>query len=360
MSMLKDIQTLGELCLAGAENYGSRKALELCRGDRLLQTMSFRTLAARSRQLAGLFHSLGLKRGDRIMILAENRPEWPMAVFGAALAGLVSLPASPRPPVVEPAGYSGYFRDLGEGAAVKALCITGGTGELAAGLRAALPRIYLDSAVFSADKGHSIRVSMGGVSKRLPLGGEIPPEACEPEAPAVSWPGGTESSHRELLSLAAGSQPWPRIFPRDRIFTLSSLAEKGTLVLCVLAAVLGGASLSLTLDEETSGETLRIEEALRIMELLRPSVLIGGTDFLEALYRHKAAALAEGPLSQNMITRPLAQYLGGHGLVKALGGNVRFFGLSAGPDPGEKLEKILGRVHLPRERLVPPANPHQS
>ncbi|MDR0640921.1 MAG: acyl--CoA ligase [Treponema sp.] len=357
MIMLKNIHTLGELCLAGAKNYGARKALELCRGDRLLQTVSFRALAARSRQLAGLFRSLGLKRGDRIMILAENRPEWPMAAFGAALGGMVFLPAAPRPQA--PAGY---FRDLGEGAAVKALCVTGETGELAAGLRA--PRIYLDSAVFPADGGHSIRVSLGGVSKRLPLAEEAPPEACEAERAAVLWPGGTESSHRELLSLAGGNQSWPRIFPRDRIFSLSSLAERGTLVLCVLAAVLGGASLSLSAGEERSGgipgELPQIEELPRILELLRPSILIGDTAFLEALYRHKAAALAEGPLSRNIITRPLARYLGGQRLVKTLGGNVRFFGLSAGPEPGEKLEKILSGVHLPRGRILPPEKAPQS
>ena len=357
MIMLKDIQTLGELCLAGAKNYGSRKALELCRGDRLLQTVSFRTLAARSRQLAGLFRSLGLKRGDRIMILAENRPEWPMAAFGAAMAGAVFLPAAPRPPA--PAGY---FRELGEGAAVKALCVTRETGELAAGLKA--PRIYLDSAVFSAERGHSIRVSMGGVSKRLPLAEESRPEACETESPAVLWPGGAESSHWELLSLAAGNQSCPRIFPRDRIFSLSPLAEKGTLVLCVLAAVLGGASLSLSAGEETAGklpgELPGIEELPRILELLRPSVLIGDTAFLEALYQYKAAAIAEGPLSRNIITGALARYLGGQRLVKALGGNVRFFGLSAGPDPGEKLEKVLSRVHLPRGRILPPEKAPQS
>jgi hypothetical protein len=147
----------------------------------------------------------------------------------------------------------------------------------------------------------------------------------------------------------------PRIFPRDRIFPLSSLAEKGTLVLGILAAIMGGASLSLSMPEKISGdfpgEILQSGELPRIMELLRPSVLIGDTAFLEALYRDKAAPTAEGPLSRNLITRPLAQYLGGRELIKALGGNVRFFGFTG--TPGEKLEKVLGRVHLPRGRIVP-------
>jgi hypothetical protein len=358
MIMLKDVQTLGELCLAAARRYKTRKALELCRGDRLLETVNFRTLAFRSLQLAGLFRGLGIRRGDRIMILAENCPQWPMAAFGAALAGAAFLPADPR----TPAGEAAYFRDLGEQAAVKALCVTGGTEKLAAGLDA--PRIYLDQ--FPADRG-GILVSLGGVSKRLPLGGPSQAgiwraaaaagkiETAGPDDPAAFWPGGGENSHRELLSLATGRPP--RLFPRDRIVTLSSLAEKGVLILGVLAAVLGGASLSLIGAEEASGTIPRegdgglpqTGDLRRIMDLLRPSVLIGEAAFLEALYRGRAAALAEGPLARIAVTRPLARYLGGRGIMKDLGGNLRFLGFTGGPGP--ELEKALDYARLPRAAL---------
>jgi long-chain acyl-CoA synthetase len=349
MTMGIDVSNLGELCLAGAGKYKSRKALELCRGDRLLQTVSFRTLALRSRQLAGLFRSLGLGRGSRIMLLAENRPEWPAAVFGAALAGAVLLPVDPRPPAEEDAGL--YFRRLGEGAAVRALCVTRETAESAAALDRALPRIYLDSLFPAADRGHhwaAARVSAGGVSKRLPLAwtGETLPKA-ETGSAAVIWPDGTESSHRELLSLASGARP--RIFPRDRIVSVSSLAEKGALVLGVLAAVLGGASQSFTLPPGEAADSPGAQAAAlpQILELLRPTVMIGDGAFLEALYRREGAA--RGP----WYAGPLARYLGGRRFIKALGGNVRFFGLTAGPDLGAETVKALSGVHLPRGMIVP-------
>jgi hypothetical protein len=358
-----DAATLGELCLAGAGKYKSRKALELCRGDRLLQTVSFRTLALRSRQLAGLFHSLGLNRGGRIMLLAENCPEWPAAAFGAALAGAVLLPVDPRPPAEGSAG--GYFRSLGERAAVQALCVTQGTAGLAAALDPALPRIYLDSLLPAGGRGRywtAVEVSAGDVSKRLPLPrpGETPAAAL-PEAggTAVIWPDGTESTHRELLSLAFGNPTWPRIFPRDRIVPVSSLADRGTLILGVLAAVLGGASLSFTLPPaeaaaDPPGTTPRTAALLHSLEILRPTVLIGDQALLEALYRREAAPITEGPWSRNAVTRPLARILGGRRLMKALGGNVRFFGLAAGPGPEEAEGKILNRIHLPWGRIIPP------
>ena len=37
----------------------------------------------------------GLKKGDRVAILLENRPEWPMCYFGLLLAGAVAVPLDP-------------------------------------------------------------------------------------------------------------------------------------------------------------------------------------------------------------------------------------------------------------------------
>jgi long-chain acyl-CoA synthetase len=339
LKLPEDPQSLGALCLWAAGKYKSRRALEFCRGDRLLETLDFRSLAFRSRQMAGLFRGLGLEKGGPVAILAENRPEWPVAAFGAALAGLRFCPLSPRP---------GIIRDLGEGISPGAICVTGRTGELASGMDPALPRIYLDSP--AAEQGRGIRVSAGGLSKWLPLpGAEETLPKVPPEAGAVIWPGGREDTHRELLSLAA--RPLPRLFPRDRIISLSSLAEKGAFILGILAAVLGGASLNLP------GEIPGLPEggagAAETVEFLRPSVLIGDAAFLENLYARKGAPVAEGPLSRNPLTRPLARHLGGRSLIRALGGNLRFYGFAAGPGLGAETERALNRVHLPRGKIVP-------
>ncbi|MDR0669157.1 MAG: AMP-binding protein [Treponema sp.] len=344
-----NVQTLGDLCLEGARIYKSRKALERCRGDRLLETVNFRTLAFRARQLAALFHSLGVERGGRIMILAENRPEWPIAIFGAALAGAASLPLSPH----AAAGGLG-----GTGTGLSALCVTERTAELATAADSSLPRIYLDSpAAGKQPAWTSILVSIGGVHRRLPLsprpefpalsetGGEPgagDPEAGNPEAgdPAIVWPDGGQSSHRELLSLIAGP-PYPRLFPRDRLLPLCPLAEKGALVLAVLAAVRGGASLSCV-------EGTR-EGAPGAAELLRPTVLLGDSDTLETLLDRLIRA--ENFFFRNPLTRPLAASLTGRKIIKSLGGNVRCYGITGGKPLSETIWKNLRRIHLPAVAL---------
>ncbi|MGN6185404.1 MAG: AMP-dependent synthetase/ligase [Thermoanaerobaculia bacterium] len=47
------------------------------------------------RWLAEALHEMGVKRGDRVAILAENRPEWTMADFAILATGAVSVPVYP-------------------------------------------------------------------------------------------------------------------------------------------------------------------------------------------------------------------------------------------------------------------------
>ncbi len=47
------------------------------------------------RAFAAGLHDLGVKRGDRVAILAENRPEWAMADFAILAAGAVTVPVYP-------------------------------------------------------------------------------------------------------------------------------------------------------------------------------------------------------------------------------------------------------------------------
>jgi acyl-CoA synthetase (AMP-forming)/AMP-acid ligase II len=53
------------------------------------ETIGYATLADRTARIAGFFVARGVKRGDRIGLLMNNRPEWVETFFGAAMAGAV-------------------------------------------------------------------------------------------------------------------------------------------------------------------------------------------------------------------------------------------------------------------------------
>ncbi len=56
--------------------------------------ISYDTLLERVESLTAFLHRQGIKRGDRVAILAENRPEWPVVFLATVSLAAVSVPVS--------------------------------------------------------------------------------------------------------------------------------------------------------------------------------------------------------------------------------------------------------------------------
>ncbi len=55
--------------------------------------LSWRAAAERVASLAAALRSIGLGRGDRVMLVSENRPEWCIADLAVMASGCVTVPA---------------------------------------------------------------------------------------------------------------------------------------------------------------------------------------------------------------------------------------------------------------------------
>jgi long-chain acyl-CoA synthetase len=62
------------------------------KGGGVYRPISHRSLRELVERLALALHARGLQAGDRLAILAENRPEWAVADFACAVLGVVSVP----------------------------------------------------------------------------------------------------------------------------------------------------------------------------------------------------------------------------------------------------------------------------
>ena len=85
-------QSLGELCARAAAQWPERTALHF---DASGQTLSFAQLHARSNQLAHALVALGVRPGDRVAVLAANRPVFPLAWLAITKAGACMVPVNP-------------------------------------------------------------------------------------------------------------------------------------------------------------------------------------------------------------------------------------------------------------------------
>jgi long-chain acyl-CoA synthetase len=355
-------QTIAELGLRAAEKYRCRKAFEIYGNGELYNTVSFGEFGRRIRQFAALLYSLGLKGGDRVMLLSENRPEWAMAYFGTALAGMVMVPVLTE--------FSAeHLGAIAAHAGVSALWVSGKLFPKLqeAGLAPGLPVIRLDSlqdgeGAGGREKnetmrvtGGNIRVSIQGREKNLPLrriGPGLPlpvfPKTGEEDPAVIIYTSGTTGtskgvtlSNRNLIFTVLAARSLLKIFPRDRLFSIIPLAHTYECTLGLLMAVLCGASTTY-LDKIPSPAVL-----FPAIQALRPTAMHTVPLIIEKIYRGRLLpALKANPFYRFPLTRPLAVKWAGQKLLSFFGGAVRFFGVGGAALP-EDTETFLRQVQFP-------------
>ena len=88
---LEQFPNLVTMFLARAREQGARPFLSASRGGEW-QAISYAEAARQVTALAESLKRLGLKPGDRVMLVSENRPEWLIADLGIMAAGCVTVP----------------------------------------------------------------------------------------------------------------------------------------------------------------------------------------------------------------------------------------------------------------------------
>ena len=81
---------IGALLADAAAHYASKPLLRYAGRD-----VSHAAVADAVDRATGLFRSLGLSPGDRMLLLAQNKPEWLISLFAALRAGAIVVPVNP-------------------------------------------------------------------------------------------------------------------------------------------------------------------------------------------------------------------------------------------------------------------------
>jgi long-chain acyl-CoA synthetase len=89
--------TLNQLFFEAVSKYNRPDALQVKTGG-TYRPISHSEVADRVRHAARGLSSLGVRRGDRVAILSENRPEWAVADFACLTIGLTDVPIYPTLP----------------------------------------------------------------------------------------------------------------------------------------------------------------------------------------------------------------------------------------------------------------------
>lgn len=89
--------TLARVFLGAVDRFGSAEAFRW-KEDGEWRTMSHDHAADRVARLVAALRGRGVRRGDRVALLSENRPEWALTDFACACSGAISVPVYPSLP----------------------------------------------------------------------------------------------------------------------------------------------------------------------------------------------------------------------------------------------------------------------
>ena len=94
MSALVDFETIPQLITRLVAHYEGQNRTVLRYKDRKTKAwvdISWEALWAKVQAMAGYLHKAGVRPGDRVAILSENRPEWAMADMATQSLGGVNV-----------------------------------------------------------------------------------------------------------------------------------------------------------------------------------------------------------------------------------------------------------------------------
>ncbi len=224
--------------------YAERVALRV--GD---ETLTYAELARRPRVVAGLLRGMGAQPGDRIGLVAPNVPAFPVAFYGAMLAGCAVVPMNPLLTARE-VGY--YLSDSGARAVVAAESVQKAARE-AAGEHGVAAAMLDDAGVPTAPVPN-------------PVPADAPTERAGDDVAVILYTSGTTGrpkgallTHDNLVSNArTTSETLARVTPDDVIMGCLPLFHVFGLTCGLNTAVVAGASLALLprFDPATALETI--------------------------------------------------------------------------------------------------------
>ena len=91
------VETLCQMFQESVSMFGDKAAM-LRKGEASFEPVTYRQMGDDVRKLATAFVRLGVKKGDRVAILSENRSEWAIADFAMLHAGAVNVGIFPTLP----------------------------------------------------------------------------------------------------------------------------------------------------------------------------------------------------------------------------------------------------------------------
>ena len=322
--MLPRERTFQALLANSVTCYGDRTALSTVDGTSLTYNQ-FADSVGRTRRL---LHALGIRAGDRVAILSENKVAWGIAYFGIATSGAIAVP-------ILPDFHEKDIANIIRHSEAKVLFVS--EKLLPKVDAAALPSlkacVQLDS--FTVLDRPDLNALSGTPLTSSPL--DFPCVVKEEDIVAIFYTSGTMGfskgvvlTHGNIVSDALATVAIVDVARDDRMLSILPLAHTLENTLGLVTPLMVGASVYY-LDRPPTAPVL-----LPAMVKVRPTIMLSVPLIIEKIYKAKIQPRFSGSplfrlLTKVPFTRKGLSRLAGKKLMDSFGGALRVFAIGGAP-----------------------------
>lgn len=318
MITLKDY-TLAEVPALSGARFGLRPALSMVGGA----VYTYRDFERITRGIAAALIAEGVRKGDRVALLAENSPHWVMTYFGIVRAGAIVVPILTE---FTPTQISNILQH----AEARIVFVSDK-------LRAKLEALPGDILV------RDIRQSYAPSASATTL-----PDVAADDLAMIVYTSGTTGlskgvmlTHRNILSNATACKSIITLRRTDRLLSILPLAHTYEFTIGLVIPLLSGSHIHY-LDRPPSTTVL-----IPALQTVRPTIMLSVPLVIEKIYRSSIKPTLDGmKLYKHTLFRPLILLFAGMKLKKTFGGHLRFFGVGGAPLASD-VEEFLKKARFP-------------
>ena len=322
--------TLRNILVQGAVRYFKRPALTFI-GSR---PVSYREMGLRAMQFLETLEKLGIKKGEKVVLLSENRPEWVIAYLAITGSGRIVVPILTD---FQP-------EQIGN-------IIEHSEARLVVVSEKLRPKLSSAAAAMSIAVESLLQTELPAFPEKKEfesLLAEKFPQLEENSLAAILYTSGTTGhskgvmlTHKNLVWDACATRSIIHLHRTDRLLSVLPLAHTYECTIGMIDPIMQGSSITY-LDKPPTASTL-----LPVLKKLRPTVMLTVPLIIEKIYRNSVRPKLEAmSLYKHAWAKPFLHWLAGIQLKKTFGNRVRFFGIG-GSAVSPDVEQFLIEAKFP-------------
>ena len=345
-------QSLTDVFNYSINKFSKRKAFCFADGS---ETLTFQEFGDRCRHLSEQLANFGINSGDRIAILSQNMPNWPVAYFSAVAFGRIAVPMLTE---LTPNEVGNIIVHSEAKAAFVSRRLFDKIPEQAL---AQLRIVFYTDDLSIAHVGEEAYTCNGTISAPTP-----DDLACIIYTSGTSGAAkGVMLSHRNFCANILEAWKAQHVYKKDVFLSILPLAHTYEMSIGMLYAFSHGAA-TYYLNRPPTPSVL-----IPSFSKIRPTVMLSVPLVIEKIYRSSIVPTIEKSRFLTHLKKfapSLLYYLVGMRLKKTFGGRIKFFGIG-GAKLDIEVEKFLKKAHFPyaigyglteTAPLICNANPRQT